>query len=281
VKNCATIGRSFQFPAIVGGAIFGGSDGKKRFHIYKIINMYLLIKNTFDLLFGRGPIRAVIHALVGNRFNGWFLWLVGYRAIHMLRSGESCIIAGIYSESTIQAFSQAAGPDGLVVVVEANPANVERLEKACGFMENVKITNKAIWREKGEMDFLMSAQEKDQGYNRLASAELQEFPEHMDDKPQIVKVPTDTLGNIACEFKISNLAHINLTINGAELQAMEGMADIRHKHPGVRIYINSETPDPAEKTIVKLNEIGFKVHVSHWIRNKNKKIQLVRIYGIG
>lgn len=243
--------------------------------------MYRLIKNTFDLFFARGPIRAVIHALVGNRFNGWFLWLVGYRAIHMIRSGESCIIAGIYSESTIKAFSQAAGSGGRVVVVEANPANVERLETACGSLQNVKIINKAIWREKGEMDFLMSIQEKDQGYNRLASDELQEFPEHMDDKPQTVKVPTDTLGNIASEFGISKLAHINLTINGAELQAMEGMADIRRQHPGVRIYINSETPDPAEKTIAMLRDLGFRVYLSHWIRTINKKIRLVRIYAIG
>jgi len=243
--------------------------------------MFRHIKNTFDFFFARGPIRSVIHALIGNRFNGWFLWLVGYRAVHMIRSGESCIIAGIYSESTIEAFSQAAGPNGRVVVVEANPANVVRLNKTCGSLSNVLITNKAIWREKGEMDFLVSVQEKDQGYNRLASAELQEFPKHMDEKPQMVKVPTDTLGNIASEFGISKLAHINLTINGAELQAMEGIKEIHRLHPGVRIYINSETPDPAENTITKLRELGFKIYLSYWIRTINKKIRLVRIYAIG
>jgi FkbM family methyltransferase len=240
--------------------------------------MHELFKILFDNLFGNLIIKRIIISTVGYRFNGWFLGLVGYRAIHMVSSGESCIIAGVYSEHTIRDFSKVIGDNGTVVVVEANPQNASRLIDDCNDLKNVVITNKAIWRESGEMEFILSKQSREQGYNRLVSDELQHFPEHLDDNPIIIKVPTDTLVNISNEFGIKKLDHVNLTINGAELQAVECMAELLHQHPNVRIYINSETPDPAERTIECLEQIGFKVSLSTLIRTVNKKIKLVRIY---
>lgn len=243
--------------------------------------MYKILKSIYDSIVGFPPIRSLILSLFGYQWNGWFLGLVGYRAINMIRRGENCIIAGIYAESTIRDFSAVVGAEGRVIVVEANPFNVERLQSSTKDLKNASIINRAIWREKGEMEFLMSAQEKDQGYNRLSSDELQEFPVHMDQKPEAVTVPTDTLDNIAEEFSLGQVNHINLTINGAELQCLEAISKIRTANPKVRIYINSETPDPANNVIEKLKELGFKVFVSNWIRTINKKIHLVRIYAVG
>ena len=243
--------------------------------------MYTILKGIFDFVFGSQLLQSVIDSTIGFRFNGWFLGIVGYRGLHMVREGDSCLIAGIYSELTIQSFSKAVGISGQVIVVEANPENVIRLTKACHSLKNVVILNNALWRDKGEMESLMSSKEKDQGYNRLSSNELQEFPEHIDDNPQTVKVSTDTISNIINDSEVRKVDHINLTVNGAELQVVENVNTILRDHPGVRIYINSEVPDPAESTIEMLRKSGMKVYLSRWIRTVNKKISLVRIYAIG
>ena len=199
----------------------------------------------------------------------------------MVEPGDSCILAGIFSESTIKAFSRRVGENGSVLVIEANPLNIERLKRNTSILKNVCFTNKAVWRESGEMEFLTSSQDRAQGYNRLASPELQDFPVHMVENPQTIKVPTDTLDNITKESGLKKVSHVNLTINGAELQALEAIDEIQKANPKMRIYINSEMPVPAEKTIQRLKQKGFRVYLSHWIRTLNRKIRLVRIYAVG
>ena len=239
-----------------------------------------IIRRLFDVTVGTQPVRRMMLSLVGYRWNGWLLGIVGYRAIHMVSAGECCILAGIFSAKTVENFSRAVGEKGTVVVVEASPEIVARLGSELAHLTNVKIINRAVWREKGEVEFLVAGQNRPQGYNRIKSGELQEFPYHMVDRPATIKVMTTTLDDIATHFELSVVHHINLTINGAELQALEGMKSIRKHNPAVRIYINSELPDPALKTIESLKNLGFCVYTSRWIRTVNKRIKLLRIYAI-
>ena len=125
--------------------------------------MNKLFKLFFDLIFGSRLVRTIVLIIFGHSWNGWFLGFIRYRAIYMVEPGETCIIAGIYNETTIADFSRAVGKSGHVIVVEANPLNVERLKTQIK-SENVSITNKAIWNEPGELDFILSDQEKNQGY---------------------------------------------------------------------------------------------------------------------
>ena len=236
------------------------------------------LKIIFDKTFGYFLIRKILIKLFGYSWVGFLLGLTSYRPVHMVDAGETCLLGGIFSYETIRGFSKSVGIKGKVIVVEANPENVEDLKKKTSNLGNVTIINKAIWNSKGEMEFIFSEKGKPQGYNRLNSEELQEFPLHMDDKPLKVKVPTDTISGILNDIKISKVDHINLTINGAELQVIEDLPNIKKLNPILRIYINSETPDPALEVISKLKFQNYKVFTSHMIRTINTKIKLVRIY---
>ena len=117
--------------------------------------MYTILKGIFDFVFGSQLLQSVIDSTIGFRFNGWFLGIVGYRGLHMVREGDSCLIAGIYSELTIQSFSKAVGISGQVIVVEANPENVIRLTKACHSLKNVVIFSYYVKRIMPSNNFLI------------------------------------------------------------------------------------------------------------------------------
>ena len=240
--------------------------------------LHKLVKRAADFTLGNRFVKNLFLETVGYRWNGWMLGLFGYRAVHMVDKSESCVLAGIYNASTIFDFSSAIGEKGTVIVIEANPQNAKRLADETSHLSNVKVLNKAIWNSSGEMEFICSISDKDQGYNRLNSKELQEFPSHLDDSPQKVMVQTDTIDNILKGLNISKIHHVNLTINGAELQALDGVSELRKVCPDMRIYINSEIPDPGLRVIDGLKEIGFKVYTSKLIRVVNTKIKLIRIY---
>jgi FkbM family methyltransferase len=196
----------------------------------------------------------------------------------MVSSGETCLLAGIFYESTVRDFSSAVGAGGKVIVVEANPENISRLKKLVN-ASNIYYVNSAVWNEKGRMEFIASVGEE-QGYNRLDNAEMQEFPYHMDEKPEKFEVETNTLDGIIDELKIEKVHHVNLTINGAELQALDGIDGLLRKNNRLRIYINSEYPVPSITVIEKLKAMGFRVYTSKLITTINKKIRLIRIYAV-
>ena len=240
--------------------------------------LHKLLKVIVDKTLGNSLLRQVLIRLFGYNWVGFLLSLTSYRAVHMVDAGETCLLAGIFSHETVRNFSDTVGVGGKVIVVEANPNNIEELKKKTSNIKNVTIINKAIWNSKGDMEFLYSQKNKAQGYNRLNSDNLQKFPLHIDSNPMKVKVPTDNILGILEEVSIDKLDHINMTINGAELQALEDLPSLKKLNPNIRIYINSQIPDPALEVIKKLKIQNYKVFISHMIRTTNTKIKLVRIY---
>jgi len=236
------------------------------------------VPKLFDNLFGNRPVKSALQAVFGYSYFRFFIHLTRYRACHMVSSGETCLLAGIFYESTVKDFSSAVGPGGKVIVVEANPENIARLRKSVD-ASNVYFVNSAVWNEKGRMEFITAVGEE-QGYNRLDNREMQEFPYHMDDKPEKVEVETNMLDTIINELKVEKVHHVNLTINGAELQALDGIDELLGKNSRLRIYINSEYPQPSTEVIEKLTTMGFTVYTSKLIATINKKIRLIRIYAV-
>ena len=231
---------------------------------------------AFDYIFGSKVAKRLLRALFGFRYFYVFIHLTRYRATHMVSSGDTCILAGVFYTETVLDYSRAVGPDGKVVIVEANPENILRLSSAVD-APNVVFINNAVWNTEGEMPFIAS-DGHEQGYNRLDDIALQKFPYHMDPEPKTLTVDTATLDNIAKRVGADAISHINLTINGAELQALDGIGEIMAASNDLRIYINSEDPDPAQAVIQKLIAMGFRVYTSRLITTHNKSIRLIRIY---
>ena len=236
-------------------------------------------KGLYDACFGNRFAKGMLQAMFGYRQFRALLPLTGYRACHMVNPAEVAVLAGIFDEGTVRDFQRAVGRQGRVVVIEANPANVQRLEATFAGAENIDLVSKAVWNSRSTTQFLASAGEE-QGYNRLDSAELQPFPYHMDENPLTITVQTDTLDAIVESLSCGVVHHLNLTINGAELHALDGITQILASSPQLRIYINSESPAPYHAVVKKLGDMGFEVYTSRIGRTVNKRIQLMRIYAV-
>jgi FkbM family methyltransferase len=235
-----------------------------------------MIRRIINGIYGATAVQKSLKAVSGNAYRGLLLPL-GYRGPYMVLPGEYCLLAGIFNSSTVHSFSSTVGQSGRVVVAEANPKNVERMKGELAELSNIRLLANAIWNAQGTMDFIASDGDES-GYDRLASDELNEYPERMGLTALSVPVPTNTIDHLVEEHLDGRVDHINLTINGAELQALDTIDAVIANNPGVRIYINSEIPVPGDEVIVKLRQLGFRVYTSKLIRVHNKSIRLIRIY---
>jgi len=243
------------------------------------IGVIQLGKRLYDVSLGSCFAKEILRAIFGYRYFRAVLPLTGYRACHMVNPGEVCVLSGIFAESTVRDFQRVVGHQGRLVVIEANPANVRKLETAFAGAENIDFVSMAVWNSRGTTQFIASAGEE-QGYNRLDNLALQPFPYHMEEHPLKITVETDTLDAIVQKLSYEVVHHLNLTINGAELQALDGVAQILAANPELRIYINSEFPDPYNAVVEKLDAMGFEVYTCKIGRTVNERIQLMRIYAI-
>lgn len=95
-----------------------------------------------------------------------------------------------------------------------------------------------------------------------------------------VQVTCKTLDSIADELGLDVVHHINLTINGAELQGVDGITRILEKNPDLRIYVNTEYPNPCQALVDKLKGLSFGIYMSEITHIVNKKIRLMRVYAL-
>jgi FkbM family methyltransferase len=232
-------------------------------------------------IFGWEPIKSKWDAIFGFNWRGYFLGLVRCKAIYMVKSGETVILGGVFTEDYVQDYLNIVGNSGRVVVAEANPENAHRLKEIFEANENVTIINRAIWNRRGKISFLAAAESEAQAYNRIEGDGIEEFPDHLVQKVKKIQVETSSLDQIAEDLNLGFVHHINLTINGAEFIAIDGIKRIHRVNPKLRLYINSQRPDPANNVVARMKSIGFKVFTSNLIRTTNRKIRLMRIYACG
>jgi len=243
--------------------------------IRKIINFAIYC------MFGWGLIQSTWDAFFGYSWRGWFLGLIRYRAIYMVKPGETVILGGVFSERYVEDYANVVGERGKVIVIEANPENVQRLKEKFVDLEQVIFVNQAIWKNRGRIEFLSATPGQAQGYNRVINDGIAAFPDHIVQSVKKITVEASSLDNIRDDLNLETVHQINLTINGAELPALEGFKRILRDSPNIRLYINSEYPYPGNLVIAGIEQLGLKAFKSKLITTKNKRIELIRIYAFG
>lgn len=155
-----------------------------------------------------------------------------------LKSGEIGIQLGFDMDAPITSdlFSmhRRVSPNGLVIGIDPDLSN---LSKANEIIEkqnlNIELIHKAIFSLKGEVE--MAFGEKP-GWNQLKNIPLDSTVKY-NDKSAIV--PMDTLDNILAENDINpkKVAHVNITINGSEYYALQGMKNLLLKAKNINLTI--------------------------------------------
>jgi len=131
-----------------------------------------------------------------------------------IKKGEVVVDVGAFIGYGALKIGSLVGTAGKVIVIEADP-DCRRLlemnikENSSG---NIQIIPKAVWNEKGERSLHRSYQQ--------ANSLVQDIVKGTN----TVQVHTDTIDNILDDLGITDVSLISLTINGAELEAIEGMS---------------------------------------------------------
>jgi FkbM family methyltransferase len=237
-----------------------------------------LLLEAFDRTVGAVPVQRMMCSAFGNAHRGVMLPAIRYRARFMVLPGETAVLVGVFSAETVRRFLAAVGPDGTVVVVEANPANIARIRHAVGERPNLVFVNKAVWKQKGTVSFLASRLEGTQGYNRIKTGDIADYPYHMEKEVSEIQVECDRLDAILGDLALRRVDHVNLTCNGAEVTALESLLPLMAANPGLRVYANTQAPMPFEAYVATLKAHGFRYYVSRVANVRNKQIELKRVY---
>lgn len=149
---------------------------------------------------------------LANEIQGRY-FSVNYRG--MPGSGGVIVEAGAYIGFKAIAFADIVGPTGKVIAIEMIPENAKLMERnvRANGLENVITTvSSGLWNEPGEF----TATFKNYQQNSLVELDDRKYKNQM-------TVKTDTLDNIFDRTNVKTIDFLNMQINGAELEALQGL----------------------------------------------------------
>ncbi len=157
----------------------------------------------------------------------------------LVNSGETVVLVGFHRIDSVMLWSDLVGPKGRILVIEAVPEYVDNLRSNLEHhlnwpLNNITYCAKGVDSQKGSGSIEIGQRA---GFNKLHNREVDDGLKE-DDYTHTIDIDTDTLDNIINEFGFHDVDHIQMTISGLELAALQG-ADRTLKADGLRIHIRS------------------------------------------
>ena len=186
---------------------------------------------------------------------------------YIVNKGETILHAGCWKIETIGYWSSSVGKKGKVIIVEANPYSFHLLEQDLYQrrmkLSNVILINKAIWNKKKKLVMKVADRPGSNRINDTQTKYKSDIGTYLTDDI----VQADTISNILDEIDVKHVDHFHLTVNGAEVEAIDAI-DRKFLKNGVRLFTYCETilPDnhqmATDLIVNKMKKISFKV-VAH------------------
>ena len=181
-------------------------------------------------LFGNGLIEMIGgKKFLAQRFPGVYRRGVKLRWKSFMKPGDTVVQAGVdmgtkhdkCGGSNVVYMSEIVGETGRVIAIEPTKKNIHLLKKHVHEknIKNITLVEKALWRRKTRIPFLLG---EESWHNRLETVPSEGEESEKKWRGRYT-VEADTLDNILEEHQVDDPAHICMTINGAELEALEGM----------------------------------------------------------
>ncbi len=188
----------------------------------------------------------------------------------MVNRGDTVVQVGIWSPSSVTRLVQSIGSTGRLLVIELSNESLANIRAAVAESDcqNITFVNKAVWHTPGEMEIIEA---DDPSMTRIDTGRL--HPGVSQGKKRMVEV--DTIGNICTQHGIQHADYMEITINGAEVEAIRGMGGMLKTTR--RIWVAGLTRDP--KTGEPLNTSiaaelirhGFQTKISRAKRSRNSQ----------
>ena len=148
--------------------------------------------------------------------------------VYSLTPGESFLDIGAYMGFGTLRLRGELGPSSKIISVEADPDNFSLLRTNVdqNRLDNISLINKAIWKEENlSMNLYRSRHQA----NSLVENVVQ--------SAQTYPVVTTTVDDILREEKMESVDIISITVNGAEVEAVQGMQKTVENAEHIRLSI--------------------------------------------
>lgn len=162
------------------------------------------------------------------------------------KQGEVVVDVGAYVGRYSLIASKYVGKDGIVIAVEAHPANYQVLLKniTLNKMENIIPINKALLNRNGTCELFIGDRE---GWHSIVKK-----------TERSIKVPCITLDKLLEKLGVTQVNWIKIDVEGAEYKVLQGMKRILKKsqHLTLLIELHKRT---SQDMYNKLINIGFNI----------------------
>jgi FkbM family methyltransferase len=131
-----------------------------------------------------------------------------------VRSGDKVAEMGAFRGYYCMRLAKQVGKSGKVIAIEPVESNLFYLRKniEANYLDQVKIVNKGVWKEKAVMTFQREKHDYQSGSLGIQYSDADKF-----------LVEVDSLDNILQESGISHVDFMIIQLNGVELEALEGL----------------------------------------------------------
>jgi FkbM family methyltransferase len=135
-------------------------------------------------------------------------------------------------------FSDAVGPSGRVIAIEADPAAVRRLEKQVASLkyQNVEILPIAIGRQEGTVELVFSQE------GQVANSTTANVGDSH------ITVRSSTLESVLSKLEINRISFLKMNIEGAEFEALKSLGKALKSVERLCVSCHDFTGVPEQKT---------------------------------
>jgi FkbM family methyltransferase len=141
----------------------------------------------------------------------------------MVGRGDIAVQVGMWRCRNVERLARCVGSRGRVILVEADPRNVASVERFLQeqALDNVEVVCRAAWNKPGKIDLFVG---RDPAHNRVRLDNVRMLGEvNRDAFIERRTVTIDTVDNIMAELGASHADYVEVSVNGAELQVLQGM----------------------------------------------------------
>lgn len=222
-----------------------------------------------------GPLRAINSSFKERPWKNWLRAQLldvrnGLPRELMVSRGDVVVQVGMWRPRNLMRLSQCVGETGRVVLVEADQRVTDNLAQliAAKNIQNVTIVNKGAFKERGTVEFNVGASP---GHNRIDGTGVEMVVNvNQDVFDQKASIEVDTVDNIVADLGIDRVDYVEITVNGVELEVLEGMPNtLQHAK---RLFLagyarDSESGEPTnERTSRYLKNQGFRTTITRRIK---------------
>jgi len=180
----------------------------------------------------------------------------------LINDGDTVVQVGMWRLRSLRRAATSIGPRGRLLLIEASSEHAERAREffAAQGLHNCTVVNAAGWHESGTLE-LHLAKEPSGFQVEGVRADMPHEP-----TGETRQVPAVRLDDVTREHGIDGVDYLEVTVNGAELQVLQGGEDVLKRTRRVLaagMMRDPDTHEPLNRRVAEyLSSRGFRTTIT-------------------